>query len=96
VFFGPGGSIDNHFVAFALYPRDLIHTFVLAHPACNRSKSGTLAARTHPVHWVEYVGRDDDQLNEIVAAAGIFSDRIASRSITTLGDQNALASGASG
>ena len=33
----------DHFVPVSMYPRDLMHNFVLAHPSCNRSKSDTLA-----------------------------------------------------
>ncbi len=33
------GQADvDHFIAFAQYPRDLAHNFVLAHPACNRCR----------------------------------------------------------
>ncbi|MEN9315675.1 MAG: hypothetical protein RIS35_2068, partial [Pseudomonadota bacterium] len=43
----------DHYVPFSLYPRDLAHNFVLAHPPCNRSKSDTLAARVHLERWLE-------------------------------------------
>jgi 5-methylcytosine-specific restriction endonuclease McrA len=98
-FYCGGGVTESdvdHFVPFTLYPRDLMHNFVLAHPICNRSKSDTLAARMHLEHWVEYVGRYDDELNDIGASAGVVSDRVASRSIASWGYRNAIASGASG
>jgi len=37
----------DHFIPYPLYPKDLAHNFVLAHPACNRSTSDVLAARSH-------------------------------------------------
>jgi 5-methylcytosine-specific restriction endonuclease McrA len=45
-----GADVD-HFVPFATYPRDLGHNFVLAHPACNRSKSDSLAGYEHLAGW---------------------------------------------
>ncbi len=51
------GDID-HFIPFALYPRDLTGNFVLTHPTCNRNKSDTLAARPHLERWLEQ-GRPD-------------------------------------
>jgi 5-methylcytosine-specific restriction endonuclease McrA len=86
----------DHFVPFTLYSRDLMHNFVLAHPSCNRSKSDTLAARTHLEHWVEYVDRYDEQLNEIGKSVGVSSDMAASRAVASWGYRNALASGALG
>lgn len=55
-----GGKVHDadvdHFVPFSLYPRDLAHNFVLAHPSCNRSKSDALAARPHLERWLERLG----------------------------------------
>jgi len=71
----------DHFVPFSMYPRDLMHNFVLAHPACNRSKSDTLAARVHLERWVEYVERNDDALREIGEEAGRVANREACKAV---------------
>ncbi|MEM5314283.1 HNH endonuclease [Paraburkholderia sp. JHI869] len=66
----------DHFVPFSLYPRDQAHNFVLAHPACNRSKSDTLAAKPHLERWLERLATKSDALNEIGALAGLANDRL--------------------
>ena len=40
------GMDVDHFIPWSRYPVDLGHNFVLAHPACNNSKSDHLAAET--------------------------------------------------
>lgn len=83
----------DHFVPFSLYPRDLVHNFVLAHPACNRSKLDTLAARPHLERWLIHITTNDDALQEIGCAAGRTTDIAASRAVARWGYSNALASG---
>jgi 5-methylcytosine-specific restriction endonuclease McrA len=83
----------DHFIPFAMYPRDLTHNFVLAHPACNRSKSDTLAARPHLERWLEHIGKRDDALREIGEEAGCVSDAAASRAVARWGYGNAMTSG---
>jgi len=93
------GMVDeidvDHFVPFSLYPRDLAHNFVLAHPACNRSKSDALAAKPHLERWLAHVGTHSDDLREIGAAAGIVSDVRASRAVATWGYRSGLTAGSS-
>jgi 5-methylcytosine-specific restriction endonuclease McrA len=84
----------DHFVPFSLYPRDLIHNFVLAHPGCNRSKSDTLAAKLHLERWLAFISQHDTTLREIGAEAGHDSDVSASHAIARWGYGNAIASGA--
>jgi 5-methylcytosine-specific restriction endonuclease McrA len=84
----------DHFIPFALYPRDLMHNFVLAHPSCNRSKSDTLAARPHIEHWLEHITRHDDALREIGETAGRISELSASRAVARWGYGNAATGGA--
>lgn len=71
----------DHFMPFSTYPRDLIHNFVLTHPACNRSKSDTLAARPHLERWWGYINRHDDALREIGDKAGRISDLTSTRAV---------------
>lgn len=60
----------DHYIPFSLYPRDLAHNFVLAHPTCNRSKSDTLAALPHLERWLTRLVDKRDALTEIGETAG--------------------------
>lgn len=64
----------DHFIPFALYPRDLAHNFVLAHPQCNRSKSDSLAGKIHLERWLERLINRSSQLSQIGATAGVNAD----------------------
>jgi 5-methylcytosine-specific restriction endonuclease McrA len=71
----------DHFIPFALYPRDLAHNFVLAHPACNRSKSDSLAAYDHLARWLERNDRWSNGIAEISEESGLVHDVAAMREI---------------
>jgi 5-methylcytosine-specific restriction endonuclease McrA len=71
----------DHFIPFSLYPRDLGHNFVLAHPACNRSKSDSLAAYDHLVRWLERNDRWSNGISEISEKSGFVHDAEAVREI---------------
>lgn len=88
-----GADVD-HFIPFSLYPRDLMHNFVLAHPSCNRSKSDTLAAKPHLERWLGYVTRHDDDLKEIGKSVGRNADLPATRAVARWGYGNAVTSNA--
>lgn len=93
---GPLHANDvDHFVPFSQYPRDLAHNFVLAHPSCNRSKSATLAARTHLERWLERLELRRDALAEIGQSAGLVVDAQVSLQIASWGYESAKASGGS-
>jgi len=83
----------DHFIPHSLYPRDLMHNFVLAHPSCNRSKSDTLAAKPHLMRWLEFIDTHDYDLKEIGFEAGIKSDAPTTISVSRWGYSNALSSG---
>ena len=78
---------------YSQYPRDLAHNFVLAHPACNRSKSDTLAARPHLEGWLERLVHHADALAEIGQAAGMIADVQVSRQIASWGYTSAMKQG---
>ena len=86
----------DHFIPHSLYPRNLAHNFVLADPACNRSKSDTLAARQHLSKWLEFVQSNADNLSQIGYDAGIIADEDSMDSVARWGYANAVASGAQG
>jgi 5-methylcytosine-specific restriction endonuclease McrA len=72
----------DHFIPFSLYPRDLMHNFVLACPSCNRSKSDSLAAKVHLDRWLEAAKNNNDAINQIGEAVGISANLDTSLSIT--------------
>jgi 5-methylcytosine-specific restriction endonuclease McrA len=86
----PSADVD-HFIPFALYPRDLAHNFVLAHAACNRSKSDTLAARSHLERWLERLEQHRDTLSEIGFDAGFVTDDKAAKQVCQWAYANANA-----
>ncbi|BCZ81894.1 HNH endonuclease [Paraburkholderia terrae] len=75
----------DHFVPFSLYSRDLANNFVLAHPACNRSKSDTLAARAHLERWLERLVLKEQELAEIGLLAGVSGDKEIVQRVATWG-----------
>jgi 5-methylcytosine-specific restriction endonuclease McrA len=81
----------DHFIPFALYPRDLAHNFVLAHPQCNRSKSDSLAAKGHLERWLERLMVRSPQLSEIGEVAGLVTDGETAHSVAAWGYANAHA-----
>lgn len=83
----------DHFIPFALYPRDLAHNFVLAHPQCNRSKSDSLASKTHLECWLQRLNKQSAQLAEIGAAAGVAVDARTVHRVAAWGYANAQVSG---
>lgn len=64
----------DHFIPFSLYPRDLMHNFVLACPTCNRSKSDTLAVKAHFDKWIELASKNSEKISKIGEQVGISSD----------------------
>lgn len=92
-----GGTVKeadvDHFIPHSMYPRDLMHNFVLSHPACNRSKSDTLAAKPHLIRWLEFINTHDSDLKEIGREAGINADASTSLSVARWGYSNAISSG---
>lgn len=86
----------DHFIPHSLYPRDLAHNFVLSDPACNRSKSDTLAAKAHLHRWLEFVQSNSDNLSQIGYDAGIMADESSMNSVARWSYANAVAGSAQG
>jgi 5-methylcytosine-specific restriction endonuclease McrA len=70
---GAHGEVD-HFVPWSKYPRDLAHNFVLAHAACNRSKSDLLAGLAHLEKWRERNARQGDEISGVLGQRGFLVD----------------------
>ncbi|NMF98954.2 HNH endonuclease [Aromatoleum toluolicum] len=83
----------DHYIPFSLYPRDLAHNFVLAHPSCNRSKSDTLAALPHLERWLARLHDKADALAEIGSAAGFQTDTLVTRQVGAWAYTSALSGG---
>lgn len=82
----------DHYIPFSQYPRDLAHNFVLAHPACNRSKSDSLAALPHLERWLERLALKADALAELGNDAGFVTDATVTRQVGAWAYSNAAAS----
>ncbi len=82
----------DHYIPFSLYPRDLAHNFVLAHPACNRSKSDSLAALAHLERWLERLHLKADALKEIGSDAGFVTDIAVAQQVGAWAYSNAISS----
>lgn len=82
----------DHYIPFSLYPRDLAQNFVLAHPACNRSKSDTLAALPHLERWLERLMSKSDSLAEIGGEAGFVTEPTVTLQVGAWAYSNAVAS----
>lgn len=86
----------DHFIPFSLYPRDLMHNFVLACPTCNRSKSDSLAAKIHLDKWTELTKKKSEVITKIGNQVGVPSNLETSLAISKWGygavqqDQNCL------
>jgi 5-methylcytosine-specific restriction endonuclease McrA len=85
----------DHFIPFSQYPRDLAHNFVLAHRACNRSKSDMLAAKVHLERWLQRTERWSEQLAEIGFTAGMVADAAVCRRVVSWGYSSAATAGSS-
>ena len=71
----------DHFIPFSLYPRDLIHNFVLACPNCNRSKSDALAAKIYLDRWVNLLSKHSNEILNIGEKVGIQANQETSLAI---------------
>lgn len=73
----------DHFIPWSRYAVDLGHNFVLAHAACNRSKSDHIACVPHLERWLERNATHDRTLSDEIAPLGISCDFGVSRQVTT-------------
>jgi 5-methylcytosine-specific restriction endonuclease McrA len=64
----------DHFVAWARYPVDLGHNFVLADSSCNGAKRDRLPASVHLAAWAERNSLYGDQIADGLRERGIISE----------------------
>jgi hypothetical protein len=71
----------------------VLANFVLSHPACNRSKSDTLAAKQHLHKWLDFVQTNADNLSQIGYDSGIMADQGSMNSVARWGYASAVQGG---
>ena len=71
----------DHFVAWARYPVDLGHNFVLADERCNNKKRERLPACEHLAAWMERNVTYGDQLRDALEPRGLITDLAASKRV---------------
>lgn len=76
-----GAAHVDHFVAWARYPVDLGHNFVLADAACNGKKRDRLPACEHLAAWTERNVRYGGQIAGELEPRGVVADLAASNRV---------------
>jgi 5-methylcytosine-specific restriction endonuclease McrA len=86
----------DHFVAWARYPRDTAHNFVLAHRSCNNAKRDMLAAHRHIERWLDRNISLPRDFARRMQQSGFFTDLNTSTSIAKWAYQQGIENGAHG
>ena len=86
----------DHFIAWARYPRDTAHNFVLAHRTCNNAKRDMLAAQRHVEHWLERNASMEGDYAEAMQQSGYLTDLNTSISVARWAYQQGIEYGAHG
>jgi hypothetical protein len=77
----PNNTHVDHFVAWARYPVDLGHNFVLADSKCNNQKRDRLPACEHLAAWVERNSGYGEQIADALKERGIIAELPASNRV---------------
>jgi hypothetical protein len=77
----PASTDVDHFIAWARYPVDLGHNFVLADRACNGKKRDRLPAIIHLAAWTERNERFGGQIQEALEERGFVAELAASNQV---------------
>lgn len=78
----PQATHVDHFVAWARYPIDLGHNFVLADSRCNGQKRDRLPACEHLAAWTERNAQFSAQIGDAMLERGILADLTVSNHVT--------------
>ena len=70
----PPSTHVDHFIAWARYPIDLGHNFVLADTRCNSQKGDRLPAYVHLAGWAERNTQFGDQIGNAMKERGIIAE----------------------
>jgi hypothetical protein len=70
----PSRTHVDHFIAWARYPIDLGHNFVLADTRCNSQKRDRLPAYVHLAGWTERNTQFGDQIGNAMKERGIIAE----------------------
>lgn len=76
-----GTAHVDHFVAWARYPTDLGHNFVLADARCNGKKRDRLPAYEHLAAWTERNAKYGSQLTDALQQRGVVAELAASNRV---------------
>ena len=77
----PANTEVDHFIAWARYPVDLGHNFVLADRACNGKKRDRLPAIVHLAAWADRNERFGGQIREALEERGFVAELAASNQV---------------
>ena len=86
----------DHFIAWARYPRDTAHNFVLTHKSCNNAKRDMLAAHRHIERWLDRNISLPNDFTQTMQQSGVFTDLDTSTSIAKWAYQQGIKNGAHG
>jgi len=70
----PAATHVDHFIAWARYPVDLGHNFVLADSRCNKHKRDRLPAYDHLAAWVERNARFGEEITSELERRGVVDE----------------------
>lgn len=83
----------DHFIAWARYPVDLGHNFVLADTMCNGKKRDHLPAYDHLAAWTERNAKYGDQIGDAMEERGCISELAASNRVAQWAYEQTAAAG---
>ena len=86
----------DHFIAWARYPRDTAHNFVLAHRSCNNAKRDILAAERHVEHRLDRNASLANDFASTMQQSGFVTDLDTSISVARWAYQQGVENGARG
>jgi 5-methylcytosine-specific restriction endonuclease McrA len=77
----PGAGHVDHFIAWARYPLDLGHNFVLADNRCNNKKRDRLPACEHLAAWTERNAKYGVQITDEMQRRGVVAELVVSERV---------------
>ena len=78
----PAGTHVDHFIAWARYPVDLGHNFVLADSRCNNQKRDRLPASDHLAAWAERNAQFGAEITTELERRGVIAELASSNRVT--------------